>query len=79
MVTLSDYFSKLRYKPKFFIGDRVEGKFNGIPFVGTVYNDSKISEGTEPKVTIQLDLPICYKDTVYDIIFMKPNTLKARK
>ena len=57
MGTQTDYFEKIGYKPKYFIGDRVIGKFNSIPFVGTVGNDRVISLAG-PEITIHLDLPI---------------------
>jgi len=79
MASLIEYFNKFTYKPKWFIGDRVEGKWNGIPFVGSVGNDSLINEEEGPKVSILVDLPILYKGKVYDIITTKPKDLKARK
>lgn len=57
------------YKPKYFIGDRVFGRWNKIPFVGSVANDSVISADTGPKVGIFLDLPIKHKNKVYTVIF----------
>lgn len=79
MPSLGEYFSLNRYKPKWFIGDRVEGKWNGIPFVGSVGNDTLISEEEGPRVSVFVDLPILYKDKVYSIITLKPKELKARK
>lgn len=79
MASLSEYFEKNRYKPKWFIGDRVEGKWNNIPFVGTVGNDGLVSELEGPKVSVNVDLPILYKEKIYTIIFLKPKDLKARK
>lgn len=78
-MTLSEYFEQNRYKPKWFIGDRVEGKWNGIPFVGSVGNDTLINEEQGPRVSVFVDLPILYKDEIYTIIFLKPKELKARK
>lgn len=79
MASLEEYFKANRYKPKWFIGDRVEGKWNGIPFVGSVGNDGLVSELEGPKVSVHVDLPILYKDEIYTIIFLKPKELKARK
>lgn len=79
MPSLAEYFSENRYKAKWLIGDRVEGKWNGIPFVGSVGNDNLVSEEEGPKVSVFLDLPILYKEKVYDIITVKPKELKARK
>jgi hypothetical protein len=77
-MTLSEYFSENRYKPIWFIGDRVEGKWNGIPFVGSVGNDGLVSELEGPKVSVHVDLPILYKGKVYTIIFTKPDKLNKR-
>lgn len=79
MSNLADYFERNRYKPTWFIGDRVEGKWNKIPFVGTVGNDSLVSEREGPRVSVFLDLPIRFNDCVHQILFVKPNELKARK
>lgn len=79
MSNLSDYFDRVTYKPTWFIGDRVIGKWNKIPFVGTVGNDTLISEIEGPRVSVHLDLPIKYKERVYTIIFLKPKELKVFK
>lgn len=78
-MTYAEYFELNRYKPKWFIGDRVEGKWNGIPFVGSVGNDSLVSELEGPKVSVLVDLPILHKGKIHSIIFLKPKELKARK
>jgi len=36
----------------------VRGVYNGIPFAGSVGNDTLISEEEGPRVSIHLDLPI---------------------
>ncbi len=76
MGSLTDYFERIGYKPKYFIGDRVYGKWNKIPFIGTVGNDSCVN-GVTPKVSIHLDLPIKYKDKVYNILFVEHNDIKS--
>ena len=78
-MTYAEYFALNRYKPKWFIGDRVEGKWNGIPFVGSVGNDNLVSELEGPKVSVLVDLPILHKGKIHSIIFLKPKELKARK
>lgn len=75
---LSEYFFEHRYKPTYYIGDRVEGLYNGIMFVGTVLNDSVVSEGQEPIVSIYLDLPLVYNQKVNNILFVNPTELKLR-
>lgn len=79
MSNLARYFEANRYKPKWHIGDRVTGKWNRIPFVGTVGNDTLISEAQGPRVSVFLDLPIKFKDEIKQIIFVKPTDLKAFK
>ncbi len=79
MASLAEYFEKNRYKPKWFMGDRVEGKWNGIPFVGSVANDSLVSEEVGPRVSVFVDLPIQYKGRVYNIVTVKVKDLKPRK
>jgi len=58
MTKASEYFSENRPKPKFDFGDRVEGKYKGIPFIGTAYTDNMVNEEEGPMVTILLDLPM---------------------
>ena len=45
-------------KCKYYLGDRVFAKYNGIPISGTVGNDRLISLEEGRTVTIYLDLPI---------------------
>lgn len=61
------YFSKVTYKPKYQIGDRVRGLWNKIPYSGTVAIDSKISDDP-PSVKVFLDLPIKHKGVTYTLI-----------
>jgi hypothetical protein len=63
MANLAEYFAEHRYKPKYQIGSRVIGTWNKIPFVGTVGNDTVISEKEGPRLTVFIDLPIKYKGT----------------
>ena len=62
--------SPSEYKAKYNIGDRVSGKWNKIPFVGSVGNDRVVSEAG-PEVTIHLDLPIIYKGKTHCILVVK--------
>jgi hypothetical protein len=70
MGTQTDYFNKIGYKPKYHLGDRVFGKWNKIPFIGTVGNDRCIN-GIDPEITIHLDLPIYIDSTSYRFIIVK--------
>jgi hypothetical protein len=67
----TDYWLRLAYKPKYFIGDRVFGHWNKIPFVGSVGNDTVISSAQGPRITVLLDLPIVYNNKVHNIIVTK--------
>ena len=79
MGNVADYFERKAYKPKFTIGDRVFGYWNKIPFVGTVGNDTLISEIEGPRVSVHLDLPIKHDDKVHNILFVKPKDIKLYK
>ena len=72
----SDYFERIGYRPTYFLGDRVFGKWNKIPFIGTVGNDTKINDIEGPRISIHLDLPIKYKDVIRNIIFVKHKDIK---
>lgn len=58
MSTLAEYFAANRPKPKYKFGDRVEGTYMKIPFVGTAYTDNMRNEQEGPMVSIALDLPM---------------------
>ena len=76
---LAEYFEKHRYKAKWNIGDRVFGKYNGIPFIGSVGNDTVIDEDIGPRVTIHIDLPIIENNIYKSVIIVKPNEIKSLK
>lgn len=79
MPNYAEYFSKIAYKPTWFIGDRVFGYYKKIPFIGTVGNDTLVSEIEGPRVSIFLDLPIKVDNTYRSIIIVKPKDLKRLK
>jgi len=79
MGTQTDYFNAKGYKHVYDIGDRVIGKWNKIPFVGTVGNDRLLNERDGPEITIHLDLPIKFKDTIYNFIIVKHKDVKRFK
>lgn len=79
MGTQTDYFNRIGYKPKWFIGDRVFGHWNKIPFVGTVGNDRLLNDRDGPEIVVHLDLPIKYKDKVHNMIIVKHKDIKAFK
>ena len=57
-MNLAEYFEANRPKPKYKFGDRVEGKYKGVPYVGTAYGDNMRNETEGPMVSIHLDLPM---------------------
>jgi len=75
----TDYFERIGYRPEYFLGDRVIGEWNKIPFVGTVGNDTLINNIEGPRISIHLDLPIKYKDKVYNVIIVKHKDIKRYK
>jgi hypothetical protein len=79
MASLTDYFAKNAYKPKYFIGDRVFGQYNNIPFIGTVSNDTIISEIEGPRISIHLDLPIKIDNEIKTVIIVKHKNIKRLK
>jgi hypothetical protein len=79
MGSQTDYFERIGYKPTYHIGDRVFGRWNDIPFVGSVGNDTVISLLEGPRISVHLDLPIKYKDRVHTVIFVKHKDIKEYK
>lgn len=79
MGNLSDYFEKNAYKPKYQIGDRVFGHWNKIPFVGTVGNDTLVSEMEGPRISVHLDLPIRLTGRLHSVIIVKHKDVKLLK
>ena len=78
MGSLTDYFERKAYKPRYFLGDRVFGRWNKIPFIGTVGNDRVIND-SGPEVTIHLDLPIALTGNVHTVIIVKHKDIKPLK
>lgn len=76
MVSLADYFAANRYQAVYSIGDRVYGKFNKTPFIGSVGNDTEISMETGPQVSIHLDLPIKVDGEYKSVIIVKHKDIK---
>ena len=76
MGSQTDYFEKIGYRPKFFLGDRVFGYWRKIPFIGTVGNDTVVNLIDGPRITIQLDLPIRIDNFNHQIIVVKHRDIK---
>ena len=75
----TDYFQRISYKHIYDIGDRVEGVWNGIPWVGSVGCDKLVDLDKGPEITIHLDLPIKLEDKIHRIIVVKHKNIKRRK
>lgn len=58
MASLSEYFEKNRYKPKYEFMARVTGMYGKIRWIGSVGNDTVINELRGPELHIHLDLPL---------------------
>jgi hypothetical protein len=69
MASYKEYFDRVGYKPRYVIGDRVQGTYKKIPFRGTVGNDRCI-DGVNPEITIHLDLPIQLTDGIKSVIIV---------
>jgi hypothetical protein len=67
----SDWFIARGYKHTYDLGDRIKGKWNGIPFVGSVGNDRLVNDNDGPEITVHLDLPIRVEDKIHRIIITK--------
>jgi hypothetical protein len=65
MSNLTEYFARTLPKPRYQFGDRVEGRYKGVPFVGTVGTDNVRNELEGPRVSVMLDLPLKTKDSVH--------------
>jgi hypothetical protein len=78
MGNLADYFAKNRPQAKWNFGDRVCGKFHGVPFVGTCGGEGMVNEEQGSLVTVFIDLPIKHKDQVHTtFIKVKPSALRS--
>jgi hypothetical protein len=78
MASLTNYFENKAYQPTYFIGDRVFGHYNKIPFIATVGNDRVINlEG--PEITVHLDLPIKVNGEIKTMLIVKHKDIKPLK
>jgi hypothetical protein len=75
-MTLTEYFAQNRYHAKYEFGERVFGHWNKIPFIGSVGNDTLVSELEGPRLSIHLDLPIMYENEVRTVIIVKHKDVK---
>lgn len=78
MPNYAEYFERNRYNPKYTIGDRVFGFYEKIPFIGTVGNDSLVSELEGPRVSVHLDLPMKTAAGVKSVLRIKHRDIKQQ-
>ena len=71
MASLSEYFEQHRYKPKYEFMARVTGIYGKIRWIGSVGNDSVISDQIGPVLHIHLDLPLKIDGKYTDHLFTK--------
>lgn len=76
MGSQTDYFERIGYRPKYWIGDRVFGHYKKIPFVGTVGNDTLINEIEGPRISIHLDLPMKVNNEYKTLLIVKHKDIK---
>ena len=79
MANYAEYFELRAYKPKYQIGDRVFGYYEKMPFVGSVGNDTVISEERGAQISVHLDLPLQTKNGVRSIIIVKHKDIRPLK
>jgi hypothetical protein len=77
MSSLAEYFEANRPKPKYAFGDRVEGVYNGIPYVGSAYTDNQRNELEGPMVSVHLDLPMKIDDNWLTMIRVKYKDIRG--
>lgn len=78
-MTLSEYFDKVCYHATYNLGDRILGRYQGVPFIGTVGNDNQLNPIDGPFITVHLDLPIKIDDIVKNVIIVKHNEVSRLK
>jgi hypothetical protein len=78
-MTYAEYFDLVTYKATYHLGDRIIGKHNGIPFVGTVGNDRQLNPTEGPRISVHLDLPLKVDGTVKCVILVKHKDVKRLK
>ena len=76
-MNLAEYFALHRPKPKYQFGDRVEGTYRKIPWVGTAYTDNMVNETEGPMVSIHLDLPMKLDGQYVNYIRVKYRDIKG--
>ena len=78
-MTYEEYFAKVCYQATYHLGDRILGRYQGIPFIGTVGNDNQLNPVDGPFITVHLDLPIKIDDVVKNVIIVKHHEVNRLK
>jgi hypothetical protein len=78
-MNLAEYFAKHRPVPKYKFGDRVEGVYMKVPFVGTAYTDNMRNETEGPMVSVHLDLPMKIGKEWHNYIRVKYKEIKGTR
>jgi hypothetical protein len=78
-MNLAEYFEQNRPEPKYNFGDRVEGTYKDIPFVGTAYTDNMRNESEGPMVNVHLDLPMKIGKEWHNYIRVKYKEIKGTR
>ena len=76
MPSLGEYFSQNRYQPKYEFMARVTGLYKGIRYIGSVGNDTVISEDRGPELHILLDLPLKIDGEYKTVLVVKHKDVK---
>lgn len=76
-MNLAEYFEQNRPKPKYAFGCRVEGVYQGIPYVGTAYTDNMRNLDEGSRVNVHLDLPIKLEGVWLNYIRVKYKEIKG--
>ena len=79
MATQTAWFEKTAYKAKYEFMARVQGKYKGIPFVGSIGNDTLISPDIGPVYHIHLDLPMKVGKEYKNFLFVPHKEIKELK
>ena len=78
-MNLAEYFAANRPVPKYKFGDRVEGVYMKVPFVGTAYTDNMRNETEGPMVNVHLDIPMMIGKDWHYYIRVKYKEIKGRQ
>lgn len=76
-MNLAEYFAANRPVPKYSFGDRVEGVYKGVPYVGTAYTDNMRNLDEGPMVNVHLDLPMKIDSVWLNYIRVKYKEIKG--